>query len=120
MATTLKTAKAALATIGMSINKADGEYVVTHRGERRDSIGAYHTNDIDDAVETGIRMAARYGHPIGRRDYFLYAMHRDGQLVVKSQRVDVVDAPDRSSCCGAFTSVGDDAVPYCKKCFKPV
>lgn len=58
--TTLQSAKAQLAAHGMSISKRDGEYRVTCKGfeRRRAEELAYYTNDIDDAISTGIRMRA--------------------------------------------------------------
>lgn len=28
--------------------------------------------------------------------------------------------PELSPCCGAFTSIGDDGIEYCKGCYQPV
>lgn len=57
--TTLKTAKAAMSSIGISLTKTDGEYRVAHKGTKRDDTysEAYFTSDIDDAVATGRAMA---------------------------------------------------------------
>ena len=54
---TIKAAKAALKPHGISLNKKDGEYRVNFVGGREET--AYYTNDIDDAVNTGIDMAER-------------------------------------------------------------
>jgi len=41
----------------MSLRKRDGEYRVNFRGESEST--AYYTNDIQDAVNTGVAMWAR-------------------------------------------------------------
>lgn len=53
---TLRDAKRELAEHGIAISKGDDDYRVNFRGGREAT--AYYTNDIDDAVTTGIRMAA--------------------------------------------------------------
>lgn len=54
---TLKGAKALLRPYSMTITKKDGDYRVNFSGGKEES--AYYTNDIDDAVATGIDMAQR-------------------------------------------------------------
>lgn len=43
--------------VGISFNKDDDEYRVNFKGGREAT--AYYTNDLDDAVGTGIDMAKR-------------------------------------------------------------
>jgi hypothetical protein len=52
---TIKTAKAELAKFGLVLSHNDGEYRVNKKGGR-EATAAY-TNDLDDAVGTGIAMA---------------------------------------------------------------
>ena len=53
----LKTAKATLADKHMTIRSTvPGEYRVNHVGSGEET--AYYTNDIEDAVKTGLLMAA--------------------------------------------------------------
>jgi hypothetical protein len=54
---TIKTAKAELAKHGLVLSHNDGEYRVNKRGGR-EATAAY-TNDLDDAVGTGIAMAKK-------------------------------------------------------------
>ena len=56
---TLKMAKARLFLYGMTINKQDtGEYRVAFEGSSfKTEPSAYYSDDIDDAVNTGIAMA---------------------------------------------------------------
>lgn len=53
---TLKEAKKELNAIGMSISKRDGEYRVNYKGGKEST--AYYTNDLGDAVSTGVEMSA--------------------------------------------------------------
>lgn len=52
---TLVQAKATLRAVGVTISKRHGEYRVNLRGGREAT--AYYTDDIEDAVNTGLRMA---------------------------------------------------------------
>ena len=65
---TLQQAKAKLSEYGMTIRKRDGEYRVTYSALLAILMGysphdceavAYYTNDIDDAVATGLAIVAR-------------------------------------------------------------
>jgi hypothetical protein len=58
----LKTAKAKLAEHGMTIRKRDGEYRVTFKGwptGRAEDV-AHYTDDIEDAVSTGLHMSEEH------------------------------------------------------------
>ena len=52
----LLAARAKLAAVGMAIKKTDNEYRVYPKGNRDPNIG-YFTDDLDDAVATGLHMA---------------------------------------------------------------
>lgn len=54
---TLAQAKAILRAVGVTINKCHGEYRVNLLGAGEGP--AYYTDDIQDAVDTGLRMADR-------------------------------------------------------------
>lgn len=58
---TLARAKAVLRAVGVTINKRHGEYRVNLLGGREAT--AYYTDDIQDAVETGLRMADQRPSP---------------------------------------------------------
>lgn len=53
---TLVEARKQLAVVGMTISKQGSDYCVRHKGVR-DPDAAYYTNDLADAVATGILMA---------------------------------------------------------------
>jgi len=56
---TLKQAKAILKPVGVSVNKMDsGDYRVCLHGA--DPITAYYTDDLEDAVLTGLHMASSH------------------------------------------------------------
>jgi len=54
---TLAQAKTILRAVGVTINKHHGEYRVNPLGSGEGP--AYYTDDIQDAVDTGLRMADR-------------------------------------------------------------
>jgi hypothetical protein len=54
---TIANAKKSLSLAGMSLVKKDDEYQVKFKGERGDA-GTYFTDDLDDAIATGMFMAA--------------------------------------------------------------
>lgn len=55
MKKTLKNAKVILSEIGMGITKRDDEYRVNFKNGTENT--AYYTNDLQDALETGMKMA---------------------------------------------------------------
>jgi hypothetical protein len=63
-----------------------------------------------------------YGIPARTWDQAAEQMRRmygDIQAHIAAQHV-VVDAPDVSPCCGAATSVDENAVVYCKACYEAI
>ena len=55
----MRNVKEALALHSVSIRKEDGEYRVSlmeHRGTRKDEAVAYYTDDLEDALLTGLAM----------------------------------------------------------------
>ena len=63
---TLATARAKLADVGLTLQKRDGEYRVAMRplGYTRAYLadveaGAYYTTDLQDALDTGLHIAAQ-------------------------------------------------------------
>ena len=54
---TLAEAREILKEHGLIIRKRDGEYRVNFRGQSEDS--AHYTNDLNDAINTGLTMADR-------------------------------------------------------------
>lgn len=56
---TLATAKKHLAAVGCTLTKRDGEYRVRLKGAKPGAGDGYFTDDLVDAVETGIVLAAR-------------------------------------------------------------
>lgn len=58
---TLAYARKQLGTRRMAIRSVDGEFQVKHRGTQWNGDGTYFTNDLHDAVATGVLMSARDG-----------------------------------------------------------
>lgn len=55
---TLKLAKQRLAAVGCTISKRDGEYCVRFAGAKPGDGSGYFTNDINDAVSTGVMQSS--------------------------------------------------------------
>jgi acyl carrier protein phosphodiesterase len=61
---TLRQAQEHLRGVGMTLVKRDNELVVKFAGTSNDAPANYFTNDLDDAVRTGLDMAARAAAPV--------------------------------------------------------
>lgn len=46
-----------LGDAGMVLRKNDGEFTVYRRFAKPDGPATYHTNDLEDALETGLKMS---------------------------------------------------------------
>lgn len=59
---TMREAKQRLAERAVRLVRRDGEYRVTHFGWEGNQVenGAYYTDDVEDALFTGIKIAADY------------------------------------------------------------
>jgi hypothetical protein len=69
-----------------------------------------------DTPDDAIRCAAEY---CGLRRSVENDVRGYGDLAPLPQII-VVDAPEISPCCGAYTSVDENAVVYCKQCYHAV
>lgn len=58
-AVTLKEAIKLMSAKNMTLKKVDGEYIVNFKGGKEAT--AYYTDDLDDAVATGIHMSENRG-----------------------------------------------------------